>query len=409
MKTTRYILVFSFVLAAMLSGSSNAPAVVDNTPAGHEITVKGASVLPQKTADHTVPRHSLSVSKRKPSAYKAWKTKHVPFYSEKNSPQGFWTRKTIQLTETLFAISIAVLLASALEVSGFVKFFSIFFWPLIRLGRLTSATAPAFFAALRKASIANGILVAARDTGRINNRQLYTSVLVSSSLSTLGHLPSYILAIGMVCGSQAMTVVTGVRLGAIFAQIIVVLILSAWIIAPAMGAENIVLLDGPDDASEITSAKKSNRTQRFLNQVWQRSIKTIKRIGLFFILTYTLVSLMEFCGVFDYLGNALPWLFNPSFLPPQSSVIIPAQAAGIFSGTAAAAGFIQDGTLSAKQVLTILLAGSVVTAPVRTLKRILPTYIGMLGLRPGVVMAVSAQFIRMMFLAVATWVMWVVW
>jgi hypothetical protein len=409
MKNTRYILVVCFVMAAMFAGPSKVTAVVDNAPAGRVITEKDASVLPQKTVDHPVSEHSSSVSKRKPSAYRAWKTEHVPFYSEKNSPQGFWTRKTIQLTETLFAISIAVLLASALEVSGFVKFFSIFFWPLIRLGRLTPATAPAFFAALRKASIANGILVAARDTGRINNRQLYTSVLVSSSLSTLGHLPSYILAIGMVCGSQAMTVVTGVRLGAIFAQIIVVLILSAWIIAPAMGVENIVRPDAPDNASEKTAVKTSQRTRLFLEQVWQRSIKTIKRIGLFFILTFTLVSLMEFCGVFDYLGNALPWLFNPSFLPPQSSVIIPAQAAGIFSGTAAAAGFIQDGTLSAKQVLTILLAGSGVTAPVRTLKRILPTYIGMLGFRPGVIMAFTAQLLRMMFLAAATWIMWVVW
>lgn len=409
MKTIQYIFAFFLVLAAMLSGPSSVIAVADNVPVGPAITEKDVSVLQPKNAHHKSDGHSSSVSKRKPSAYKAWKTAHVPFYSEKKSPQGFWTRKTIQLIETLCAISIAVLLASALEVSGFVKFFSIFFWPLIRLGRLTSATAPAFFAALRKASIANGILVAARDTGRINNRQLYTSVLVSSSLSTLGHLPTYILAIGMVCGSQAMTVVTGVRLGAIFAQIIVVLILSAWIIAPAMGAENVLVPDTGDDETDRTGKKSSQRTRQFLNQVWQRSIKTIKRIGLFFILTFTLVSLMEFCGVFDYLGNSLPWLFNPSFLPAQSSVIIPAQAAGIFSGTAAAAGFIQDGTLSAKQVLTILLAGSVVTAPVRTLKRILPTYIGMLGLRPGFVMAVSAQFIRMMFLAAATWVMWMVW
>lgn len=353
---------------------------------------------------------TMSGHRKNRSAYASFKSAYIPYYAKKHTTTGFWVRKTVLMLETLLSVSLAVLIAAALEVLGFVRFFSIFFHPLLKMGRIASAAAPAFFAALRKASIANGILVAARDNGRIDNRQLYTSVLVSSSLSNLGHLPTYILAIGMVCGTKAMAVVTGVRLGSIAAQIVVILALSAWM--TGLTQKDPAREQQPEEGN-LTAPFPGRHGEKmedgFFREVWRRSAKTIRRLSLFFGAAFMLVSLLEFAGFFEVLGDRFPWLFHPSFLPPQASVIIPAQAVGIFSGTAAVAGFIQDGILSVKQAVTILLVGSFITAPIRTLKRILPTYIGMLGLRPGIVLAVSAQVIRMSFLAVATWIMWLVW
>jgi hypothetical protein len=50
-----------------------------------------------------------------------------------------------------------------------------------------------------------------------------------------------------------------------------------------------------------------------------------------------------------------------------------------------------------------------VTAPVRTLKHALPTYIAVLGPRPGAFMAVSAQVLRMMFLLICTCILMMYW
>ena len=48
-------------------------------------------------------------------------------------------------------------------------------------------------------------------------------------------------------------------------------------------------------------------------------------------------------------------------------------------------------------------------APIRTLRHALPTYLATLGARPGLVMAVSAQALRVCFVLFFTWVMIMVW
>lgn len=70
---------------------------------------------------------------------------------------------------------------------------------------------------------------------------------------------------------------------------------------------------------------------------------------------------------------------------------------------------IKSGHITAKQVMTILLVGSVITAPIRTIKRVVPTYIGMLGFRGGIATAVSSQILRMAFLIIGIIIMWMVW
>jgi hypothetical protein len=330
----------------------------------------------------------------RPMTFKRWK-RRLPF----------WPRKGLILTELMLYICLGVLIAQILEVSGLIKYIAVLAWPVTRLGGLGRAAGPAFIMAFQSGAVANSMLVASTDQGQLNKRQLYSSVLVVSCLSLFSHLPTYVIPIGSVLGSKATAMLFGVRFVAIVSEIVVILLVSNLLIQPwsdkAFPAE--VLNTG----SKIRALRQAKGG--FWTQVWSRSRKTLKRLILFLLPTFAIMVTAEYAGFFKWLSAAVPGLFTLSFLPPQATAIIPAQAMSLYNGAIAAASFLDDGSLTAKQAVLIILVGSLITAPIRTLKHALPTYIAVLGPRAGVVMAITAQVLRSIFLILCIVVMWFVW
>ncbi len=340
--------------------------------------------------------------KKSHTGWSAVKSEYIPYYKEKKSDVGFWVRKGVSLLELYLLLSLSTIIAVLLEVTGVVRFLGVVLGPLVRIGRLNGHSIVAFFSSFRNGSIGNGILRTAYDNNQINKRQLYTSVLIVSSIATLGHLPSYILAIGAVCGKAALLAVTLVRVGAVLVQIVFVSIVSGLVIAPLKGELEIRSI-GPtvESPHEVKGG--------LMGKVIKRSLKTIKRLILYLGIAYLIVSLLEFYGVFDLLFTWMNQYIDLSFLPSEASVIIPAQFVSIHSGLATVANFIADGSISPKVAVTILLIGSMISAPIRTLKRIMPTYVGLLGARSGLILGVSAQLLRMFFLFLSIICMWIIW
>ena len=327
-------------------------------------------------------------------SYKRWK-RRLPF----------WPRKTFILVELIIYISIGVLFAQILEVSGLIKYFSILAWPVTKLGRLGQASGPAFIVAFQSGAVANSMLVASTDRGLLNKRQLYSSVLVVSCLSLFAHLPTYVIPIGSVFGLKATAMLFGVRFGAIVVEIIVILLVSNLVIRSWTDKKF------PAKAIDLPAEVRSSRQRKngFWTTVWLRSKKTLRRLIFFLLPTFVIMVFAEYFGFFKWLSDAVPSLFTLSFLPSQATVIIPAQAMSLYNGAIAAANFLDDGSLTAKQAVLIILVGSLITAPIRTVKHALPTYVAVLGPKAGVVMAVSAQVLRSIFLIIFIVLMWSVW
>ena len=327
----------------------------------------------------------------------------------------FWPRKGLLLLELSLFIALGVVLAQILEVSGIVRYLAIIAWPLIRLGRLEKEAGPALLMAFQSGAIANSMLISSRNDGSINNRQLYTSVLVVSCLSLFAHLPTYVLPIGSVFGVQATAALFAVRFSAIFAEIILVLVVSNFLVRPWLAkrnkAESKISPEQIQAAAEAKARgeKRLARKGGFWKTVWARSHKTLRRLLLFLIPTYAVMAGLEYFGFFQWLTETLPSLFQMSFLPSQSTAIIPAQAISLYNGAIVAANFLDDGVITVQQAVLIILVGSMVTAPIRTFKHALPTYIAVLGPRAGLVLAISAQLLRVMFLALSTAVLWMIW
>jgi len=323
---------------------------------------------------------------RNSSTYTKWK-RHLPF----------WPRKGMLLLELSLFISIGIFLGQILEISGSMRLLSVLTLPITTIGKIRREAGPAFLMALQSGAVANSMLVSQRDQGSLDNRELYTSVYVVSALSLFAHLPTFVIPIGVAFGWEATVALFSVRFTAIAVQILVTLLLSRLLIRRFLPSGQFVR------PNELVSVREVRQRQGgFWITVWKRSKKTLRRLLTYLIPTFILLAGLEYFGFFKWLAETVPALFTFRFLPAESLVIIPAQALSLYNGAIAAANFIDAGQITTHQAVIVILFGSMVTAPVRTLRHAMPTYVAILGARPGMVMAISAQIIRMFFLFLCT-------
>ncbi|WP_321367765.1 nucleoside recognition protein [uncultured Desulfuromusa sp.] len=332
---------------------------------------------------------------RNSSDYQRWK-RHLPF----------WPRKGMLLCELSLFIAIGIFVGQILEVSGSMRLLSVLTLPLTGLGGIKREAGPAFLMAFQSGAVANSMLVTQRDVGSLNNRELYTSIYVVSALSLFAHLPTFVVPIGIAFGWEATIALFAVRFLAIILQIVLTLLLSRYVVErffPTLSATK----STPQRETAVPKVRK--QSAGFWATVWQRSQKTLRRLLIYLIPSYLCLAVLEYHGFFSWLGETMPGLFSFYFLPAESVAIIPAQALSLYNGVIAAANFIDAGQITTRQAVIVILFGSMVTAPVRTLRHALPTYIAILGARTGAFMAISAQFIRMLFLLVCTLILMLYW
>lgn len=388
-----FLLFFGF---ASMGPALSAAAVEPGT--GHEITASKSEKIRAEGDRGRALEQARQQNRKQPSVYKSWK-RTLPF----------WPQKAVLLAELAVIITVGILIGQMLEVAGWISVLSVLAWPLIRLGRLPRAAAPAFIMAFQSGAVANSMLVSYRDEGALNNRHLYTSVLVVSCISLFAHLPSFIVPLGFAFGWVATGALFGVRLAAITLEVVLVLLVSSWLSRRWNESREGFNIPGGATAGDVPSAAPAFTSPEFWRRVWKRSRRTIRRLLLYVVPTFAAMALLEQLQVFESLAAWLPGLFKPAFLPPQAVAIIPAQAVNMYNGAIAAANFVDAGSLTIKQAVTVMLLGSVITAPIRTLRHALPTYLATLGARPGTVMAFSAQALRVVFVLLCTWVMVMVW
>ena len=337
-------------------------------------------------------------------------TRHAGRTKQK-TPWAFAISKVKLLLKLGLNIAAGVFLANVLEVLGVIRYLAFITWPITRMGRIDRSASPAFLMAFQSGAVANGILAANRDNGMIDNRQLYCSVLVVSCLSLFAHLPTYVLPIGSVLGVGATAALFATRLAAIVLEVIVVLFFGSGLVKLMEKRMNRMVAPAVPDLSSIQEidGKEKKTASSFAKQIWKRSGKTLLRLLVVVVPTFILMGVVEYFGLFAHLNRMAPGLFSLDFLPLESAMVIPAQTISLYNGAIAAAGFVNSGAIDVKQAVFIILAGSIMTAPVRTIKHAMPTYIAVLGVKAGTVLSISAQVLRMIFLTLATIGLWFIW
>jgi hypothetical protein len=133
-----------------------------------------------------------------------------------------------------------------------------------------------------------------------------------------------------------------------------------------------------------------------LHKAWLRFQKRIKRILMITVPIYTAVFILNRFGMFSLLEE---WLAQHvkllAWLHPESlGVVVLQLTAEISAGLAAAGALLDNGSLEARQVVLALLAGNVLSSPMRAVRHQLPFYAGIFQPRLAVEVITYNQVFR---------------
>jgi hypothetical protein len=133
-----------------------------------------------------------------------------------------------------------------------------------------------------------------------------------------------------------------------------------------------------------------------LHKAWLRFQKRIKKILLITIPIYTAVFLLNRFGLFALLEEWLArHVSSLSWLHPESLGLIALQlTAEISAGLAAAGALLDNGSLEARQVVVALLAGNVLSSPMRAVRHQFPFYAGIFQPKLAVELITYNQIFR---------------
>jgi len=284
----------------------------------------------------------------------------------------FWKGLGWPLLRLVFFISLGLMVGNLIESLNWTHGIARLAAPLIRRAHLSDITGASFSMAFFSAVTANTMLSEAYDQKKISRRELFFANLFNSLPTYFLHLPTlFFLAVPLLKGVAFLYV--GLTLSAAFLRTLCILVVG-----------RLMLSENKDHC--VTCRLEENRVSNVsqaLEKAWIRFQKRIKRILLFTIPIYTAVFALNRFGMFDLLEK---WLAQHvrflAWLHPESLGVVALQlTAEISAGLAAAGALLDNGSLEARQVVLALLAGNVLSSPMRAVRHQFPFYAGIF--QPG--------------------------
>ncbi|MGV1099641.1 hypothetical protein ACUUL3_09585 [Thiovibrio sp. JS02] len=271
------------------------------------------------------------------------------------------------LARLVFFMSLGLLLANFIEALNWTHGVARLASPLIRLGNLSDICGASFSVSFFSSVSGNAMLGEAYEQGKIGKRELVLANLFNSLPTYFLHLPTLFFITASLLKEVAFVYV-GLTLAAAFLRTLFVL-----------GLGRILL--PPREEGCVTcrlSEKKARGWQEALLGAWQRFQARIRRIVLFTVPIYILFFLLQRYGLFSSLESFIAeHLAFLAWLKPESlSIVVFHIAAEFTAGLAAAGALLAAGTLPEQEVVLALLAGNILSSPVRGVRHQFPFYAG---------------------------------
>ncbi|KPJ99667.1 MAG: hypothetical protein AMJ60_04290 [Desulfobacterales bacterium SG8_35] len=271
------------------------------------------------------------------------------------------------LLRLVFFISLGLLIGNLIESLNWTHGVARLASPLVRLAHLSDITGASFSMAFFSSVTANTMLSEAFEQKKITKQELIFSNLFNSLPTYFLHLPTlFFLAVPLIKGVAFVYV--GLTLLAAFLRTVCILVVGR-IVLPG-NKEHCV-------TCRLTENRVTSLSQAFYN-AWLRFQGRIKRIVLITVPIYTAVFILNRFGMF---GRLEEWLAQHvkllAWLHPESLGVVALQlTAEISAGLAAAGALLDNGSLEARQVVLALLAGNVLSSPMRAVRHQFPFYAG---------------------------------
>jgi hypothetical protein len=277
-----------------------------------------------------------------------------------------WPQVILPLIRITFFITIGLFIANFIESLNWTHRLATLASPLIRLGNLSTITGASFSVAFFSGVSANTMLAEAYDKGQMTKNELILANLFNSLPRFFLHLPTVFFLTAPLIKLGALIYV-GLTFSAAILQTILV-VLSGRFFLPANNSTCMI----PVHKQSKTTWKAA------FNKSIKRLRKRIGKILKFMIPVYLLFFLFSRYGLFsqieEFIANKAWFL---SWLNPQSLGIVILHVTAEFSaGLAAASVLLAENSLTYKEVVLALLAGNILSTPIRAIRHQLPYYTG---------------------------------
>jgi hypothetical protein len=286
-------------------------------------------------------------------------------------PIALWDTLVLPLLRLLAGLAAGLLLASMLEALNWARFLARPARPLARAAHLSESSCAAFALSFVSPAAANSLLANAHSGGLISGRELTLANLFNSLPAYMVHTPTIFLLAWPALGPPA-AVYVGLTLLAAVARTGLTVILAAMILPPPAD-----VTAGRISLTESGHAGKASPGDA-LKMAGRRFARRLPRLVLFTVPVYVLMYVLQRQGQFallqEWLTAHMAW---PGFLKPEAMGVIALHLAAESGAALGAAGFaLQSGSLEPRDIVLALMAGNILSTPVRALRHQLPAYAG---------------------------------
>lgn len=370
--------------------------LIDIMPPGGEMSSRKKSVetktvaTPETNEQPSSPGHSLkdSFGEKKepaPSATPKHKSKHV----KKAAPDTLWGKVMLKapiIGNLLMMVAIAAMIGSIAEARKWHLIFGYVLGRFSRLMRLPAIVGIAMPTALYSNTAANSMLVSSHAEGKIEHSTLIAGGMSNSYLSYLSHALRVMYPVIGAVGIPGALFFGGQFMMGFF-----------FILCVLLWHRRKIIREGNEACGE-----ESGATSYEPPLPWLKSLtKGIQRVGILLfrmmMLTVPLMIFVEWLmkkGLFEFWEEYVPDWINRIF-PPELMSIVAAQMGGLVQSAAVAANLRDHGVITNAQILLAMLVGSAIGNPFRTLRRNLPSALGIFPAKEALTIVVGMQLSRM--------------
>lgn len=293
----------------------------------------------------------------------------------------YTTRYLLKFTAV---VAVACFIGSVFEYRSWLRFASFLVDPMIRYGRLPRECGMAFLTAIISNNAANTMVVNSFKEGKISRMHLRISGLCNSYPAMVSHSLRVMFPVVSAIGIAGILYYS-ITFGTGLLMTLGFLSYSRYrSIAPA---ENISVPDG------------KNSEKPSWNIVFRKSFKRTYTV-LFRVVTvtaplYLLAMYASGHGAFKVFNDFMPSSLKNS-LSPEVIAVFGARFGGLVSAAGVASEFIRQHSIFTWQIVLALLIGNIFTNPFRTLKRNLPTAMGIFPGYDGFFIVMLLQVLRLL-------------
>lgn len=311
----------------------------------------------------------------------------------------------------LFAIvGIAAFLGGILEARRWHLMLVRFMGRLTRMARLPEIVGIAMPTALCSNAAANGMLVSSHADGNIRSSALIAGGMANSYLAYISHSIRVMYPVIGAAGVPAALYFAIQFSGGLFV-ILGVLCWNRWYVSrhedplprPTFAQDTVIR----DTAHRTPAAPETRRTDQPLP--WPEALRTswVRTATLLFRMVCLTVPLMlgiEWLlksGAFNFWEQYVPEQVT-RFFPAELISVVAAQMGGLVQSASVAANLRTEGLIDNAQILLAMLIGSAVGNPFRTLRRNLPSALGIFPPSVALTIVFGMQFSRLVTTLIAS-------